>query len=106
MVSTYPEGILTVSNSTVWQWKQLTVPSPISGSQRQGSSCFPSVSSQSPRAPTLEASKVNRKGCHRVKKSKATPRGAPPPSAPLFRPASGFHPRPLAGKTPLSVNSG
>lgn len=92
MVSTYPEGILTVSNSTVWQWKQLTVPSPISGSQRQGSSCFPSVSSQSPRAPTLEASKVNRKGCHRVKKSKATPRGAPPPSCTPFQTRQWFPP--------------
>lgn len=78
-VSTYPEGILTVSNSTVWPWKQLTAPSPISGSQRQGGSCFPSVSSWSPRAPTREASKGNMKGCHRVKKSQAMPRGAPPP---------------------------
>ena len=70
---------MTVSNSTVWPWKQLTAPSPISGSQRQGGSCSPSVSSWSPRAPTREASKGNMKGCHRVKQSQATPRGAPHP---------------------------
>lgn len=31
VVSTYQEGILIVSNSTVWPWKQLTVPNLISG---------------------------------------------------------------------------